>query len=71
MQEKLKETRIKKGYTIVDMARVIDKSPCNYYKKENGDVSFSLNEALTIANFLKSKVEKIFSMENLSESEKK
>ena len=33
MYEKLKELREKKGYTIEDMAQVINKSPCNYFKK--------------------------------------
>lgn len=70
MHEKLKDIREKKGYTIVDLAQVIDKSPCNYYKKENGDVAFSLSEALRIADFFKSKVEKIFPKEEFSESGK-
>ena len=60
MYKKLKELREKKGYTIEDMAQLIDKSPCNYFKKENGDVKFSVNEALKISAFLKTKVEKIF-----------
>ena len=60
MYTKLKELREKKGYSIEDMARLIKKSPCNYFKKENGDVVFTVNEALEISKFLKSKVEKIF-----------
>ncbi len=60
MYEKLKEIREKKGYTLEDMAHVINKSPCNYLKKENGDVKFSVSEALKISQFLKAKVEKIF-----------
>ena len=70
MYEKLKEIREKKGYTIEDMAQIINKSPCNYFKKENGDVKFSVNEALDISKFLKCKVEKIFFKCELSESEK-
>ena len=70
MYEKLKEIREKKGYTIEDMARVIKKSPCNYFKKENGKVKFSVNEALKISQFLKCKVEKIFFENELSENEK-
>lgn len=69
MYEKLKEIREKKGYTIEDMAQIIDKSPCNYFKKENGDVKFSVNEALKISKFLKCKVENIFFKEELLESE--
>lgn len=69
MYERLKEIRESKGYSIDDMAKVIGKSPCNYYKKESGDVKFSVNEALKISNFLKSKVERIFFTSELSESE--
>lgn len=71
MYEKLKELREKKGYSIEDMAKVIKKSPCNYFKKESGDVKFSVNEALEIADFLKTKVEKIFFKTELSETEQK
>ncbi len=71
MYEKLKELREKKGYSIEDMAKVINKSPCNYFKKESGDVKFSVNEALQISAFLKSKVEKIFFKDELSETEQK
>ena len=70
MYERLKEIREKKGYTIEDMAQVINKSPCNYFKKENGNVKFSVNEALIISKFLKCTVEKIFFKEKLSENEK-
>lgn len=71
MYEKLKELREKKGYTIEDMAHVINKSPCNYFKKENGDVKFSVNEALEISNFLKTKVEKIFLKKNFQKMKQK
>ena len=53
------------------MAQVIGKSPCNYFKKENGDVKFSVNEALIISKFLKCKVETIFFKTELSENENK
>lgn len=69
MYEKLKELREKKGYTIEDMAQLINKSPCNYFKKENGDVKFSVNEAIEISKFLKCKVETIFFKNELSENE--
>ena len=68
MYKKLKELRIKEGYTIKDMAGVIKKSEPHDYKKENGDVKLSVNEALDIAIFLKTKVEKIFN-EKLSDTE--
>lgn len=60
MYEKLKKIREEKGYSIEDLAQVIDKSPCNYFKKENGNVKFSVNEAKKISRFLKCNVEKIF-----------
>ncbi len=69
MYEKLKELREKKKYTIEDMAKVIGKSAPNYFKKESGDVKFSVNEALQISSFLKTKVEKIFFTEELSDNE--
>lgn len=70
MYDNLKKLREKKGYSIEDMAQIIGKSPCNYFKKENGDVKFSVNEALEISKALKTKVEKIFFTEELSENEK-
>lgn len=69
MYERLKEVRTKKGYSIEQMAEVIQKSPCNYFKKENGDVKFSVNEAIDISKFLKKKVEDIFFTDDLSVSE--
>ena len=71
MYEELKRLRETKGYTIEDMAQLIKKSPCNYFKKENGDVKFSVNEALEISHFLKCKVENIFFNSRLSENETK
>lgn len=71
MYERLKEIREEKGYTIEDMAQVIGKSPCNYFKKENGNVKFSVNEAIRISKFLKKRVEDIFFKEQLSENETK
>lgn len=60
MYEKLKEKREEKGYTLADMARVIDKSVPNYSMKENGKLKFSVSEALKIADFLDEKVENLF-----------
>lgn len=50
----------KNGYTLEDMARVIDKSAPNYSMKENGKVKFTVTEALKIADFLDKRVEDIF-----------
>lgn len=60
MYEKLKKMREEKGYIIEDLAKVIDCSTANYCKKENGQVIFSVSEALKIADFLDCKVEDIF-----------
>lgn len=65
MYRKLKEFREKKQCTMNDLAKVIGKSKANYCKKENGDVKFSVNEALKLANYLNCKVEDIFSNEEL------
>ena len=65
MYKKLKELREEKEYTMKDLAKVIDKSEANYCKKENGDVKFSVSEALKIAEHFNCKVEDIFSNEDL------
>ena len=60
MYKKLKEFRENAGYSMADMAQLINKSQCNYFKKENGKVKFSVNEALEISKKLNRKVEEIF-----------
>lgn len=65
MYKVLKKVREAKGYTAEDMARVIDRSAPNYSMKENGNVKFSVNEALKIADFLGEKVEDIFLQDDL------
>lgn len=60
MYEILKKKREEKGYTIDDMARIIEKSAPNYSMKENGKVKFTVTEALKIADFLDEKVEDVF-----------
>jgi len=70
MYEKLAEIRKKRKLKLDDLASVIGKSPANYYKKEVGDVPFTLEEAEKIANFLKLKPNYIFFNNNISQSEK-
>lgn len=65
MYENLKKLREQKGYTIEDLARVIEKSSPNYSMKENGKVKFTVSEALKIADFLDARVEDIFLKCNL------
>lgn len=71
MYEKLVNIRKRKKYTLEDMANVIDKSPANYYKKEQGNVPFTLEEAQKIAKFLKVKPSSIFFNHNVSQNENK
>lgn len=65
MYDKLRKLREQKGYTLEDLAKVIEKSAPNYSMKENGKVKFSVNEALKIADFLDEKVENIFLQSDL------
>lgn len=71
MYSELTAIRKRKKYSLADMGNVIGKSPANYYKKEQGDVSFTIEEAKKIASFLKVNINKIFFTENVSESERK
>lgn len=71
MYSKLKALREKRGLTIEEMANIIKKSPCNYFKKEKGKVKFSVNEALEISKRLNTKVEKIFFEDDVSDNETK
>ncbi len=60
MYKKLAEIRKKKQLTIEDMAKVICKSPANYYKKEQGKVSTTVKEAISISRFLNVPIELLF-----------
>lgn len=57
----LKEFRRTDGIKASTLARLIGlKTNASYYKKENGDVKFTVDEALVIASYLGRKVEEIF-----------
>lgn len=71
MLEKLKKKRMEKHYTLTDLAKVIEKSPSIYQRKENGLVKFSVTEALRIADFMDEKVEELFFEEWFSETERR
>lgn len=60
MYRNLEKIRKQKGLTIDNMAKIIDRSPANYFKKEKGYVSITVKEALLIANFLGEKIETLF-----------
>lgn len=61
MFKKLKNIRKEQNITIKHMAELLElKSPSSYWKKENGDVSFSLNEAKKISIFFRKTIDEIF-----------
>ena len=60
MYKNLRKIRKEQSLTINDLAKVISRSPANYFKKENGDVSITIQEAILIAHFLKRDIEFLF-----------
>ncbi len=60
MYRNLETVRKDKCLTIDDMAKVIEKSPANYYKKERGSVTVSVKEAIIIARFLEEDIYFLF-----------
>lgn len=53
--------RKEQNITVKHMAELLElKSPSSYWKKENGDVSFSLNEAKKISIFFRKTIDEIF-----------
>lgn len=70
MFEKLREIRNRKNISALEMARILGlKTPAAYYKKENGTIKFSLEEADKIAKFLGLPIEVIFFKNEVSETE--
>jgi len=65
MYEKLKNIRIEKGVSALEMAKLIGlKTASAYYKKENGTINFSIAEANIIAKFFNMTVDEIFFKDN-------
>ncbi|MBQ9314584.1 MAG: helix-turn-helix transcriptional regulator [Clostridia bacterium] len=60
MYKNLETIRKEKNLTINDMAKVINRSPANYFKKERGEVSITVKEAVLLAKFLNEDVEFLF-----------
>lgn len=61
MFTKLKNIRKENRISVKSMANMLElKSPSSYWKKENGDVNFSLSEARKIALFFKKSIDEIF-----------
>ena len=61
MYKNLENVRKKKNLTINDMAKVISRSPANYYKKEKGIVAITVKEAILLSKFLDEDIEFLFS----------
>lgn len=61
MYEKLKEIRIKQGYTFQEMSSFLGyNSPNAYARKEKGERKFTLEEVEIISNLFEKTVEDIF-----------
>ena len=60
MYKNLEKIRKEKKLSTADLAKVINKSAVNYYKKEKGLVSVSVKEAILIAQFLNNRIEYLF-----------
>jgi len=60
MYRNLEMTRKNRKISINEMGKVISKSPANYFKKEKGEVSITIKEAILIANFLKEDITFLF-----------
>ncbi|MCT4663362.1 MAG: helix-turn-helix domain-containing protein [Tissierellales bacterium] len=72
MFEKLREIRNRKNICAMEMAEMLGlKTPAAYYKKENGTIKFSLEEAEKIAKLLELPIEVIFFKKSVSKTETK
>ena len=60
MYTKLKELRIKKGYTVYDMGKLLKMSPSYYSQLENRRRNLSYDQAYKIARVLKKRPDQIF-----------
>ncbi len=66
MYEKLKEIRLNKGFTLLQMSKELGyNSPNAYARKEKGERKFTLDEVETIAHLFGMTVEKIFFKDEL------
>ena len=61
MFEKLKKLRIEHNISAEDMSKILGlETKAAYYKKESGNVKFSLMEAKKISDFFNIPIEEIF-----------
>ena len=56
----LKNERIKHGLTLEDIAKKLNTTKSNYYKKEVGVVKISINEAIILSRIYNKSVEELF-----------
>ena len=66
MYEVLKNMRKEKGYTCEQMAKIIGVTRPSYFKKERGEIIFSLPDAKKISDFFGKSIEENFFANNRS-----
>lgn len=70
MYENLRAIRNARNISALDMAEVLGlQTKAAYYKKESGNIRFSLEEANKISKFLDMKIEDIFFDDEVSKTE--
>ncbi|WP_130807676.1 helix-turn-helix transcriptional regulator [Senegalia massiliensis] len=70
MYENLRAIRNARNISAIDMAEVLGlQTKAAYYKKESGNVRFSLEEANKISKFLDMAIEDIFFDDEVAETE--
>ena len=61
MYTKLRKIRKENDISAIEMAKLIHlKTAAAYFKKENGHIKFSLDEAVKISRYFKMPIEDIF-----------
>lgn len=69
MMSKVKELREEMGLKQEIIAELLDISPANYCKKENGTIKYSLLEAKKIADYFNKTIEEIFFANEVSKND--
>ena len=60
MTNKIKKMRKEKNVTVKEIIALIGISKCNYYKKELGQIRFSLDEAHILSKLFDKTIEELF-----------
>ncbi|MBP1926879.1 DNA-binding XRE family transcriptional regulator [Sedimentibacter acidaminivorans] len=66
---KIKLLREKNNIRQNEIAQFLNISACNYYKKETGDLRFSLIEAKKLSDYFGLTIEELFFTNKVSENE--